>query len=116
MHVGFLDHRHQRPLGRPAGLEEAGEVGAAPQLRDAQLDRAGARLPVPLPVAVALHQAVRAALAMAGAGHPADLQLHQPLGRKADHLPQQGGIRPFRQQLAKGSLVLGHRGVPGQGL
>jgi hypothetical protein len=53
---------------------------------------------------------------MGGAGHTADLQLHQPLGREADHLTQEGGIRPFCQQLAKGSLLLGHRGVPGQGL
>ncbi len=39
----------------------------------------------------------------------------QPLGREADHLTQEGGIRPFRQKVAKGSLLLGHRGVPGQG-
>jgi hypothetical protein len=73
VHVGFLNHRHQRLLGGPAGLAKAGEVGAAPKRWKAQLDRAGARLPVALAVAVALHQAVQAALAMGGAGHPADL-------------------------------------------
>ena len=44
--VGFLDHRGQRLLGHPPRLQEAGKVAALPQLGDAQLDRAGARLPV----------------------------------------------------------------------
>src|SRR5690349_3298782 len=67
--VGLLDHRRERLLGRPAGLQEGREVGAAPELRDPELDRAGPGLPVALAVAVALHQAVGAALTMAGAGH-----------------------------------------------
>ena len=43
--VGLLDHRGQRLLGHPARLEEAGEVAALAQLRDTQLNRAGAGLP-----------------------------------------------------------------------
>ena len=65
--VGLLDHRRQRLLGGPAGLQEGREVGAAPQLRDPQLDRAGPGLPVALAVAVALVGPVGAALAMGGA-------------------------------------------------
>jgi hypothetical protein len=91
---GFLDHRRQRLLGGFPGLQEGGEVGAAPKLRDPQLDRADAGLPVSVAVAVALHQAVGTALAMGGAGHLAHLQLHQALGGKADHLAQEGRAGP----------------------
>jgi len=75
-----------------ARLEEAREVGALAQLRDAQLDRAGAGLPGALPVAVALRQTLGALLAIGGSGQAGDLHLHQALGRKADHLPQQVGV------------------------
>lgn len=54
LHIGLLDDRRQRLLGHPARLQEAREVGAFPQLRDAQLDSARARLPVPVAVAIAL--------------------------------------------------------------
>ena len=83
LHIGFLDHRGQRLLGHAARLQEAREVAALPQLGDAQLDRAGARLPVAVAVAVALGQPLRALLAIAGAGQAADLQLHQPLRRQS---------------------------------
>ena len=63
--VGFLDHRGQRLLGHPARLQEAREVAALAQLRDAQLDRAGPRLPVAVAVAVALDQPLGALLAIA---------------------------------------------------
>ena len=88
LHVGLLDHRRQRLLGHPARLQEAREVAALPELGDAQLDRAGARLPHPVAVAVALRQPLRRALAIAGAGQALHLELHQPLGGKADHLAQ----------------------------
>ena len=110
MDVGFLDHRRQCLLRQPPGLQERREVAAPPELRDPQLHRPGLGLPVPLPIAVPLHQALGAALAVSRAGDPAHLQFHQPLGGEADHLPQEGRIRAFRQHLAKGSLVVGHRG------
>ena len=62
--VGFLDDGGERLLGHAARLQEAGEVGALPELGDAQLDGAGARLPVAIPVAVALCQPLRALLAI----------------------------------------------------
>ena len=68
MDVGFLDHRGQRLLGHPARLEEAREVGALAQLGDAQLDRAGPRLPVAVAIAVALGEPLGRALAMRRAG------------------------------------------------
>jgi hypothetical protein len=84
--VGFLDHRRQRLLGHPPRLEEAWKVRALAQLRDAQLDRACARLPVPVAVAVALDEPVSRPLAKAGAGLGADLHLHQPLSGEGDHV------------------------------
>src|SRR3546814_15815580 len=53
-----------------------------------------------------------AALAMAGAAQALALQLHQPLGRKADHLAQECRIGALLQKRAKGDLVIGHRGGP----
>ena len=90
--VGLLHDGGERLLGEPSRLQEAGEVRALAQLRDAQLDRAGAGLPGALPVAVALRQTLGALLAIGGSGQAGDLHLHQALGRKADHLPQQVGV------------------------
>ena len=111
--VGLLDHRGQRLLGHPARLQEAREVAALAQLRDAQLDRAGARLPDPVAIAVALVDPLGAALAMGGAGQPLDLQLHQALGGEADHLAQQIGVGALLQQRAKVHHLVGHRWVLG---
>lgn len=58
MHVGFLDHRHQRLLRHPAGFEKTRKVGALAQLGDAQFDRADAGLPVAITIAVALDKPV----------------------------------------------------------
>ena len=112
--VGFLDHRGERLLRHPPRLEEAREVGALPQLGDAQLDRAGAGLPVPIAIAVALRQPLGALLAIGGAGQLADLQLHQPLGGKADHLAQQVGVRGLLDQATQAHHLVGHRRSLGQ--
>ena len=45
MHIGLLDHRRQRLLGQPRGLQEGWEVGALAELRDRQLDAPDPRLP-----------------------------------------------------------------------
>jgi hypothetical protein len=84
--VGFLDHGGQRLLGQAARFEEAREVAAAPELRDAQLDRARAGLPIAVAVAVALVAPLGAALAVSGAAQGFGLQLHHALGGEADHL------------------------------
>src|SRR5713226_3312930 len=110
--VGFLDDRGQRLLGEAAGLEKGREVAAPAQLRDAQLDGAGTGLPVAVAVAVALVAPIGAALAVAGTAQALALQLHQALGRKADHLAQECRIRALLQKRAKGDLVVGHRGGP----
>jgi len=113
--VGLLDHRCERLLGQPAGLQEPREVRPLAQLGDAQLDRPGPGLPVPVPVAVALDQPLGALLAMGRPGQGAHLQLHQPLGRKADHLPQHVGVRALFHQPAQGHHLVGHPRFLGHG-
>jgi len=66
--VGFLHDGGERLLGQPARLREAREVTDLAQLGDAQLHRAGARLPRPVAIAVALIEPIRTTLAVGGAG------------------------------------------------
>ena len=108
MEIGFLDDRGQRLLGHPPRLQESREVASSSELGDAPLDRAGARLPVALAIAVALGDPIGAALAVPGAGQPFDFQLHQPLRGKADHLAQQVGVGALLHKRAKGDHLIGH--------
>jgi len=97
-----------------ARLQEAREVGALAQLWDAQFDGAGARLPDAIAVAVALSDTIGALLAVSGAGQAFDLQLHQPLGRKSDHLAQKIGIRALLDLRPQVHHLVGHRWFLGQ--
>src|SRR5436190_22101594 len=107
--IGLLYHRGERLLRHPARLEETREIRSLPQLRDAQFYTAGPRLPVPVPVSVALDKPQRALLAVAGPGGCSHLHLHQPLGGEANHLAQQIGIRTLLYQRAQVHHVVGHR-------
>ena len=107
--VGFLDHRHQRLLRRPARLQEAREVAAPPQLGDRQLDPARTRVPVAVAVAVAVVQAVGRAGACRRPRPRLNLQVHHALGSKRQHLAHQVGIRLLLDQLGQGHLGVGHR-------
>ncbi len=91
-------------------VEEAGEVGSLLLLGDLQLDGAGAGLPDP--VAVALVDPIRRALAAARASQALHLQFHQTLGGEADHLAQQIGVRSLFQQSTKRHHVIDNRGIP----
>src|SRR5271169_225040 len=110
--IGFLDHRSERLLGHPTGFEEAGEVAAMAQLGNAQLDGACAGVPVAVAVTVALVAPVRCSFPDSGATERFRLQGHQPLSGEADHVAQEAGVRTLLQKLAKGDLVIGHRGSP----
>ena len=80
----------QRLFRPPAGVEEAREVAARPQLGDAQLHRARAGVPVAVAVAVALRgPLVRGAFAVRGADLGGDLRLHQRLGQHTHALAQE---------------------------
>jgi hypothetical protein len=69
-------------------------------------------LPVAVAIAVALVAPLRAALAVSGAVQRFALQLHRPLGSKADHLAQKRVSEPFSRSLRRGDLVACHRGDP----
>src|SRR5208283_1837688 len=109
MNVGLLHDRRDGLLGQPARLEKAREVAALAQLRDAQLNRASPRLPIAVAIAVSLSQAVRRALAMRRTGAAFNVQLHQPLGRKADHPAQEIRVGGLLQKVLKGHSFVGHR-------
>lgn len=113
LNVGLLDHSRERLLGHASRLQKARKVAALAQLRDAQLDRAGARLPVTVAIAVALDQSLGALLTVGRAGQATDLQLQQPFGRKADHLAQQIRVGALLHQPAQGHHLVGHRGSLG---
>src|SRR5580658_4517343 len=112
MNVGLLHDRRDGLLGQPARLEKARKVAALAQLGDAKLHRAGPRLPVALAVAVALRKAIGRALAMRRSRAAFDVQLHQPLGRKADHPAQKVRVRGLLQKRLKRHSFVGHRRVP----
>ena len=113
MHIGFLDHRRQCPLGHPARFEKAGKIAALAQLRDAQFDCAGAGLPVAIAIAVALDKPIGGLFAVTGARQAAYLHLHQPPGGKRDHLAQNIRIRGLLDKCAQVHHGIGHRGSPG---
>ena len=114
--VGIRDHRHERLLRPPASLEKpVGEVRALPELGDRKLDRADARVPAPLPVAVSDVDPRGRALAEVGATEHVGLGAHQRLGKLAHHLPQEIRARLF-ELLAQPTLNvhrhLDHRAPP----
>ena len=74
-----------------------------------KLDRAGARLPVPVAVAVALGEPVGRTLAVRRAGLGADFHLHQPLGGEGDHIAKNVGVGGLLHQRAKVHHLVGHR-------
>ena len=114
-HVRLLDHRDECLLRAAPRLQKAREVGAAPDLRDRQLELAGARVPAPRPVAVAVRQPVWVALAMLGADQLRHLRLHQlphhPTQRLAQEVEPLLALEQVADDLlSRHPLRLGHRG------
>lgn len=131
-----MNDRRQRLLRQPPRLQKSRKIRTFAQLRNAQLDGPGPRLPDPIAIAVALRQPVRALLAPASAGLATDLELprraaapprptakqpgpagpgRQPLGRKAQHLAQEVSVGRLLQWTLKGHHLVGHRfGAPVQ--
>lgn len=99
VHVGLLDDTHERLLRPAPGLEEAREVGALPQLRDRQLERAHPRVPASASGAVALVTALIRALVFARANDVVDPHAHDLLDQGRKGLLQEIGIS-FAEDLA----------------
>lgn len=95
--------RPPRIISFPFHLPERRVNGASPARLAACF---GARGPV------ALRQPLAALLPVVSAGLGADLQLHQPLGSKADHFAQQVRISALLHQSAEVHHGFGHRGHP----
>jgi hypothetical protein len=112
LHVRFLDHGRQDLLRRARGLQKRRKVAARSQPGQLQVDRAGARVPRAIAVAVAAVGALRALDVVAGPAQLLDIHVHQPRGDKLDHLPQNVDIRPFLGQFRQCHSCLGHRGAP----
>lgn len=104
MDVSFLDDRTQGLLGQAPRLQEGREVAALPELWNVQFHRAGAGFPHPVAVAVALADPIGATFAEAGTRQIFDLQRHQALDGKADHLAQQIGVGAFSRSVRRGSM------------
>jgi hypothetical protein len=95
------------------GSRNPGKVAALAQLRDAQRDRPGARVPLAVAVSVALHQALaRLALAQGRVAAALDVQIHHPLANELDHVAQQIVVRALFNQFRKAHAHVGHRGGP----
>jgi len=115
VHVGLLDDRDQGLLSSPAGLEEAGEVGALAQLGDGQLDLTDPGVPSPRAIPIAMRGPLRAALAEFSADLATELGLHELGGHPGHALAQHVGVLVLEElvgELGSGHPVaFGHRGV-----
>ena len=95
---GFLDHRDERLLGGLARLQEGREVGTLAQFRDAQAERAQARVEAAVAIAVAIIEPVAGAFVPAGADQA--LRHRLPSGFAAPPPPRIAGNRHRRSSAA----------------
>jgi len=86
-------------------LRETQQITSLAQLRDTQINGPGAGLPRPPAVAVTLGDAIRRALAVAGAAQRVHLKRHQPLGGKGNHFSQEFRVGSLLKQALKGHSV-----------
>ena len=114
--VGIGNHRHERLLGAPPGLQQpVGEVRALPQLRDRELDRADARVPRPLPVSVADVDPLGRALPVRRTAERVRLRPHQRLRELLHHRAQEiraGPLELLAQPAGDIHRGLDHRAPP----
>ena len=93
-----------------ADQARAPTANLTPRSRDAQLDQARPRLPIPVAIAVALGEPVSRSLAKACAGPRADLHLHQPLGGEGDHVARRRRPSPRARAGSSSRRSLGFLG------
>jgi len=74
------------PYQVPSRFEKTGEIAALTKLRNAQVDRAGPRLPEAIAVAVPGVLSRNASLVVGGAAATLDIELHHPPGHDLQHL------------------------------
>jgi len=112
VHEGLHDHRPQRSVDAPAGLQQGGEEAAGAQLGNGQLHVAGLGRQQPGAAAVAMGGAGVVALVAGGADLLAGLQvdegLEDELHRLAHEVEVSAGAERV-EQVGQGRLVKGHR-------
>jgi len=113
--VRLLHDRNEGLLGRAAGLEKGGEIRAAAELGNLQVDGAGARLPAAVAVAVPAIEAVGAALAVLCAAGVADFEIHKLLRDGGEQFANDIAPGPLFEKVGECDTGLGHRGSPGAG-
>jgi hypothetical protein len=112
--VALHHDRHQRLLGAGTRLQEAREVRAGAELRDEQLERAGARVPPTLAVAVSLARPLGGSpYSEARADLGGDLGLHDLVAEEAHRLAYEVGVvvgEHLANELVGAQVVgVGHR-------
>jgi len=108
--IRLLDDCREGLLRHPPGFQKTREIPALAQLRNAQFDLAGSRLPVPVAVTIPLDQSLGRPFTRAGARQSLNFQLHQPLGGKVDHVSKHVGIWVLLTQRTKRHHLVGRRG------
>jgi hypothetical protein len=97
------------------GCRKLGKFGALAQLRDGELELAGAGVPAPGAVAVSVGGAILGALSTLGSDQLGDLGLHQLLGHPPQRLAHRVDAVAFHEPandfLGRHPLLLGHRGA-----
>ena len=107
----LLDHGDQRLLRGLAGLEEAGEVAALPQLRHPQVQRAQTGIESALSIAVPPGRAFVGPFVPAGADQALDIGLHDQLQDGLGDGAQKVALIVLCQKLGQVHVGLGHRGL-----
>jgi len=115
MCAGLLDHGGKGLLRRCARLRKGREAAALPQLGDAQMQAARARVERPAAAAVAAGGPLRRALLPPGAGQAVHVGLHQQLHHGLRHRAQEVAASGFGHQLGQGRAALGRRVLLGWG-
>jgi len=81
-----------------------------PELRNANVDRSGTRLPLAIAIAIATVATVDATLTIFGAATLINLELHEPLDDVPEEVSDDIILRPLFDKLGKCDTGLGHRG------
>jgi hypothetical protein len=105
---GFLDHGHQRLLGRPPRFEEGRKVAPLPELGDAQLQLAEPGVERALAIAVPVVGPLGGAFVAAGADHPLHVRLHQDLEHALGQRAEEVAVAGLLDQVGECHSVVGH--------
>ena len=105
--VRLLDHRQERPVDAPAGLQQGREEAAHPQLGDLELEAAHPGVQRLGAVAVAVGGPIGGAFVRVGPDHRAGLDLDQALDAGLEDQPQLVAVGGGDWSSRSWSVILG---------